>query len=187
MAVERKLLSVEELFKFLDLPENRDRRFELIKGVIYEVSPSKPRQTVCAIRIAHFLSAFVIPRDLGYVTGADGGYKLSSEDFFVPDAAFIAKSRLPKLPDEYFSIAPDLAVEVVFPNDSNAKVHRKAMRYLTLGTRLVWVVYPKDHLIHVYHPAADGAHVQEIGIDGTLDGGEVLPDFTLPARDIFPA
>jgi Uma2 family endonuclease len=125
----------------------------------------------------------VIPRDLGFVTGADGGFKLASKRVRLPDVGFIAKEHLSQLPGR-FEMAPDLVVEVVSPDED---VFKKVREYIAAGTRLVWTVYPDEKTVYVFRPA-EGAElrVQQFGLDDTLDGGDVLPGFTLPVREIFP-
>ena len=178
-----RLYTVEEFWEIARLPENEGRRLELEDGVIVEMASSSPVNTVTAMRIGHFLNAFVIPRDLGYVTGADGGFKLAPRRSRQPDVAFISKTRMPELPRE-FKIAPDLAVEVVSPDED---IFKKAREYLHAGTQLVWAVYPDEKTVYVFRLDTDGeVRSKPYGLDKTLDGGNVLPGFTLPVRDIFP-
>ncbi|MBZ0290616.1 MAG: Uma2 family endonuclease, partial [Anaerolineae bacterium] len=132
---------------------------------------------------------FVEEHDLGYTTTAEAGYVLfqnpdpeGNDTVFAPDVGFIAAERLPDgLPDGYVPFAPDLAVEVVSPNDKAADVQQKIATYLKYGTRLIWVFYPKTQSVVVH--TRDGAKTYTI--DDTLDGGEVLPGFRLPLRDVF--
>jgi Uma2 family endonuclease len=80
-----------------------------------------------------------------------------------------------------------LAVEVISPSESSNDVLTKVRRYVDAGTQLVWAVYPREQTVYVWKPVSDGGlHVQVFGIEDTLDGGEVLPGFTLNVRDIFP-
>lgn len=183
MVLREKLYTAEEFWEMARLPENEGRRLELEDGVIIEMAASKPINTVTAGRIIYFFNAFVIPRDLGYVTGADGGFKLASRRVRQPDVGFVSKQRLPSLPAN-FEIAPDIAVEVVSPDED---VFKKVREYIDSGTRLVWTVYPEEQTVYVFQPAdSDELRVQTFELDDTLDGGDVLPDFTLPVRDIFP-
>jgi Uma2 family endonuclease len=183
MAVQEKLYSAEEFWEIASLPENQERRLELEDGVIIDMGSSSPINTVTAMRIGHFLNVFVIPRDLGFVTGADGGFKLASKRVRLPDVGFISKKRISKLPKK-FEIAPDLAVEVVSPDED---IFKKANEYLRAGTRLVWAVYAEDRIVYVMTLNEVGAFVSlPYTINDTLDGGDVLPGFRLPVRDIFP-
>lgn len=183
MVLRDKIYTVEEFWQIARLPENEGRRLELEEGVIHEMPASSPLNTVVAGRIIHFLNAFVIPRGLGYVTSPDGGFKLSEGRARQPDAAFISKARLPQLPRE-FNLAPDLAVEVVSPAED---IFRKAYEYLRAGTRLVWAVYTDEKIVYVLRLDADGGlYSKPFDLESTLSGGEVLPGFSLPVREIFP-
>jgi Uma2 family endonuclease len=121
MAVEERRYTAEAFWEIAQLPENRDRRLELIDGVITEVAPSGQKNAVVAARIVYFLNAFVMSYSLGYVTGPDGSYTIDEHNVYQPDAAFISKFRHSELEGVEFPIAPDLAVEVVSPSErSNA-------------------------------------------------------------------
>ena len=182
MVLREKLYTAEEFWEIASLPEYDDCRVELEDGIIRKITPSTPINAVSAARVGSFLNAWVIPRDLGFVTGADGGYKLAEKRVRLPDVGFISKERLPKIPRR-FEIAPDLAVEVVSPDED---VFKKVREYIAAGTRLVWTVNPDEKTVYVFRPA-DGAElrVQQFGLDDTLDGGDVLPGFTLAVREIF--
>ena len=187
MVAQERLYTAEEFWEIALLPENADKRLALVDGEIIEMPPSSQINTVIAMRIGSFFNAFVIPRDLGYVTGADGGYTLTVHNARQPDVAFISKARHPVLEGVAFPIAPDLAVEVISPSESSNDVLKKVQRYIEAGTQLVWTVYPLEQTVYVWTPAPDGGlHVKTFGIEDTLDGGDVLPGFTLKVRDIFP-
>ncbi|MEO8397278.1 MAG: Uma2 family endonuclease [Chloroflexota bacterium] len=184
MALGEKLYTAEEFFEIAALPENEEKRLELDNGVIVDMGSSSRLNTVTAMRIGHFLNAFVIPRDLGYITGADGGFKLSSGRARRPDVGFISKSHGIKLVGIEFPIAPDLAVEIVSPDED---IFKKANEYLHSGGKLVWAVYATEKIVYVMHIDQDGGLKSfQFGIDDTLDGGDMLPGFTLPVKDIFP-
>lgn len=183
MELREKLYTADEFFEIAALPENEDRRLELEDGMIIEMASSSPINTVTAMRIGTFLNNFVLPKDLGYVTGADGGFKLAQRTTRIPDVAFIAKSRVSKLP-KHFDIAPDLAVEIVSEDED---IFKKAREYLRAGTKLVWGVYADEKEVYVFTLREDGdIHAQHFGIEDTLTGGDVLLGFMLPVRDIFP-
>ncbi|MCS6869909.1 MAG: Uma2 family endonuclease, partial [Anaerolineae bacterium] len=78
----------------LALPENAEKRLELLDGEIIEMSPASELPTVIAAEIVAYLRAFARQHSLGIVTGPDGGFQLSPTDVLAPDAAFIAAGRL---------------------------------------------------------------------------------------------
>lgn len=182
MVVQKKTYTLAEFEAISELPENRDRILELIEGEIVEKMPTNPYCSVIAVRVVQYMGIFVDEHDLGYVTGADGGYNISDENSFAPDVAFISKTRQPELPRRgYNPIPPDLAVEVISPSDSYTDVSKKVATYLRNGTQMVWVFDPGTELVAVH--TSDGA--KTLGKDDVLEGGDVLPGFRLPVSKIF--
>jgi Uma2 family endonuclease len=180
MAVQTTRYTVEEFDRFVELPENAEKLFEYIGGEIVEV-PSNPYVSHIASRINRRLGNFVEDRGLGYITDGQGGYMVSGERY-APDVAFLAKQKGPLAAKGYNPAPPDLAVEVLSSPNERDKIRLKIANYLAAGT-LTWVVDPDARIVEVYTP---GQRARRIGLDGTLDGGEVLPGFTLAVKDIFP-
>jgi Uma2 family endonuclease len=186
IAAERtQSMTAEEFFAFASLPENRDRRLELEDGEIVEMAPVRNINSVVGMRAGFYVSTHVYANDLGFVTGADGGYRIAPKTIRQPDVGFISKARAGKLNKVGFAVAPDLAVEVVSPDED---VLKKAREYLAAGTRAVWAIYAEDRIVLVITRRADGAYdVRELGIDDTLDGGDVLPGLQIPVKQLFPS
>lgn len=180
MAVQAQSMTVEEFDRFVDLPENADRLFEYIGGEVVEVV-SSARSSKIALRIGYFITGYLLQNDIGHATGADGGYRVGGERY-IPDVGFISRAHLPELPDlSYLPQAPELAVEVLSPSNTPHEMRVKIGNYLAAGT-VVWLVDPDLKRVEVYAP---GQPVQKIGLDGTLDGGTLLPGFALAVKDIF--
>jgi Uma2 family endonuclease len=166
--------------------DHPDSQYELLEGTIIEVTPSSASSSLVAAEILFLIRSHVRTTDSGHIVGADGGFTLAPNTVFSPDVGYISKERQPDVPERFFPIAPDLAVEVVSPTDSIKATHRKALLYLRYGTQLVWVVYPDDKVVDVYRPADDNkAIVETIEMNGTLDGGTVLLDLKISIREIF--
>ncbi len=181
MTVQEKLITADEL---LAMP-GYEKGYELVEGEVVKMAPSGTAHMVVSNWLSYLLTSHVEQHDLGLVTAAEGGYLLATEPDTVraPDVGFIAKTRLPTpLPVGYFPGAPDLAVEVVSPNDRASDIHDKVMDFLAAGTRLVWVVYPNSKTVTVHQPSA-GSTVYRLA--DSLDGGDVLPGLKLPVRDVF--
>jgi Uma2 family endonuclease len=159
------------------------RLYELVDGVLVEkVLASK--ESCLALWIGHRLCAYLEKNNVGIPFGADGPFRLRQGLVRLPDVSFISYEQLPEgLPDEaIISAYPDLAVEVLSENNTRGEVRRKLREYFLAGTRLVWVINPKTQTAEVY--TAPGRK-KRIGKTGTLDGGEVLPGFTLSLADLF--
>jgi len=179
MVTRENIYNAKAFFEIARLPENAERRLELEDGIIIEMAPSRPINTVIAIRIATFLNNHVLAHNLGYVTGADSGFKLTEGRVRMPDVGFVSIHRYPALPTE-FDAGPDLAVEIVSANED---VLKKIDEYLEAGTSLVWAVYPDEQVVHVFAPDRQW---QKLDVHGTLTGENVLPGFELPVKAIFP-
>ncbi|HLV36719.1 MAG TPA: Uma2 family endonuclease [Spirillospora sp.] len=184
MVVQQRVYTADEFWELVE-ETGSDERLELMDGVIFELPPSSPENTITAGRILGFLFSFVEDGNLGYVSGADGGYTLSSGTVLMPDVAFISRARVPHIPRE-FKGAPDLAVEVISPSETPRKVNDKTALYLANGARIVWNVYPADRIIEVWQATEDGGmKVHTLTVHEVLDGGDVLPGFRLPVSRIF--
>ncbi|MFN8529119.1 MAG: Uma2 family endonuclease [Anaerolineae bacterium] len=174
-------LTVEEFDRWILLHENVNRDWEYIAGEVVEVV-SNGRSSDIASRILIRLGAYVLDHDLGFMTTTDGGYMVMGERY-IPDVAFVSKSRQAEsLTVSYNPIAPDLAVEVLSPSNSEQEIRVKTVNYLAAGT-IVWIVDPALKRVEIYQA---GERVRLLSIDDTIDGGALLPGFALPVKSIFP-
>ncbi len=166
-----------------------ETRSELLDGRLAERPFASLICGVVGQRLAVALGNFIRATDAGVLVNAGTGFQLSRnpDTVLAPSIGFVAKDRLP---DDlsaligFFPGAPDLAVEIVSPGDTYNEVETKVARYLDAGTRLVWVVRPKQKRVEVHR--ADGSSAL-LSVDKILDGESVVPDFTLPIARIFGA
>lgn len=182
MVIREKRYTLAEFHEFSERAENSDRLFQLIGGKIVEKAGNFIPSQIAGW-ILTFINMYLLKNPIGYVTGADGSYVLSPDHEFMPDVGYISKESLPERPSRQVLRQPDLAVEVKSPTDSKRQTRLKAEDYLRFGTKLVWLVFPDEQRVEVYELDQD---VVEIGINGVLDSGDLLPAFKLPVRDIFP-
>lgn len=160
--------------------------WELINGEFVEMPAAGGRHGRLGVKISSRLEVFVSDRELGYVYDAQTGFVLSEQPptIRVPDVAFVQTERLPDGFDDggFLRVAPDLVVEIISPSDRMVNVLAKVVMWLEAGTSLLWQVNPIAQTVTVYTP--DGEPKVHT-VDDTLDGGELLPGFSLPVRDIF--
>ena len=157
---------------------------ELIRGELYPIMPAGTLHGVITSRLSAYLSFFVMENNLGEITAAESGFKLVNQSNVGADIGFIGKEKLAKfgIPDSFFPTAPDLAVEVISPSNSSEEISTKVEDYLSSGSRLVWIVYPKRKVVVVYRQTNTVSFLHETD---ELDGEDVLPDFKLPITKIF--
>ena len=157
---------------------------ELVDGCLVE-KPMGWEEAAIAGLIIQALLNFVRPRTLGTVLPPDGMLRLVPGLVRVPDVSFLARGKLTRYKhggQRGPSVAADLAVEVISKSNTKAEIARKLEEYFAAGTRLAWVVDPKTQTVRV-HTAPRESVV--LGLDGILDGGDVLPGFRLPVQDLF--
>jgi Uma2 family endonuclease len=125
-------------------------------------------------------------RGLAEVVGADTGFLISRDPDTVRSlgVAFVSQDRVNSIgvPKEYWPGAPDLAVEVISPNDTLNDVEEKVSDWLTAGTKLVWVVNPKLRTVALRRP---GPQITVLHDQDQLQGEDVLPGFACRVAELF--
>lgn len=180
MVVGTRKMTVQEFDQFVMLPENTDRLFEYIGGEVVEVVSNQKSSTLAA-RINGFLFMYLLQNNIGFLTSSDGGYMIAGERY-IPDVAFVSHDRQTEPSGEAYSdIPPDLVVEVLSPSNTSREMRVKVVNCLSMGVT-VWIVDPEQQQVEVYAP---GQRVTNVGLEGTLDGGDILPGFSLAVSDIF--
>ena len=159
---------------------------ELVEGVIYQMPPAGHDHGERAGNMFLFVAQFVRQHKLGKVYAAETGFilKRNPDTVRAPDVAFVTAVRAAAQTrrEGFFDGYPDLAVEVISPSETAEQIQAKVQDYLQAGTRLVWLVYPTTQTVTAYGSLQD---IRVYTIEDTLTGAEVLPDFSLPVRDIF--
>lgn len=180
--IQSKLMTADELLVF---PNNRFG-YELVRGELKKYMPAGNLHGFIASRIGRVLGNFVEDNDLGAVFAAETGFIIFNKPDTVraPDSAFVSTEQLLKhgLSGRYFPTAPALAVEVVSPFDRKKDIEEKNQDYLAAGTKLVWVIYPKNKIVAVHRQNKIVSILRETD---ELDGEEVLPNFSYSLEKLF--
>lgn len=101
-----------------------------------------------------------------------------------PDVSFTLKERLPEgKPSEGFEdFAPDLAIEIISPNEDKADLLRKIGEYFASGAKQVWLLFPETQTVKVY---TDPFEMRTLHAEDDIDGGTLLPSFRCKVRELF--
>ncbi len=169
----------------LDLHAKTGRLYELVDGVLVDKPMGLP-ESFLAMLLGRLLGNWVSPRNLGAVLGPDAMMRLAPEMVRLPDVAFARWDRFPNrqvqvhvpVPD----LVPDLAVEILSPSNTVDEIRRKRGEYFNRGTQVVWIIDPRARTVEVFTAPAVSTLLQQAD---TLDGGTVLPGFTLPLQQLF--
>jgi Uma2 family endonuclease len=176
------------LDEFLKLPETEPAS-EYVCGEVFQKAMPTIVHGVIQMLLSIVVGQFVLSNRLG-IAGSEIRCIFGPEGqgrAYVPDWMFIAAHRMPSddasANGPYYG-APDLAVEILSPDDRPRRVLSKVLFYLNHGVRLVWLIDPEDRVVTVYTPEdRDG---RTLATGDTLDGDDVLPGFRAPVDEVFP-
>jgi Uma2 family endonuclease len=165
-------------------------RYELVDGQLVERHMGMESSQI-GVNISSLLRPFIKEHKLGHVFGADASYQCFPNgpiDVRKPDVSFVRSGRFPgeKAPAGHCKIRPDLAVEVVSPNDSAYELEEKIEQYLSVNIPLIWVVYPPTRIVRIFRPGAsplgDSFALKQ---SDTITGEDVIPGFSCPVGAFF--
>ena len=179
MATVTKLLTADE---YSALPSSQWS--ELIDGVVIEMSPpgggrsQRQANVISLLRRAQVAGVGQALGELGCIL------RRKPDTVRAPDAAFIRKERVPAsgLPESYWIGAPDLAVEIVSPNDRPGEIQTKIREWIDAGARQVWILYGESRTVHVVRSLQDRVI---LSADELLEGGDAVPGFSCRVSELF--
>lgn len=184
--IYKKTMTTDEFF---DSPYSKG--FELVEGRIVTkgggIEPFMPTGALHGAiteELASRMSYFVRENKLGRVFAAETGFILDKNAVRGVDVSFVGKEKLDEfgITEKFFPAAPDLAVETISPGNSFDEIQDKIEAYLSAGTRLVWIIYPKQKMIHIHR---QGNVINVLRETDELDGEDVLPGFKVKLSEIF--
>jgi Uma2 family endonuclease len=160
-------------------------RYELVKGVLHEMSPSGKRHGLITSKLHYLLASYVYSKKLGQLTAAETGFKISTNPDTVkaPDIAFISNEKLKEDDnlDGYSMVMPELVVEVNSPYDVYNEIIDKVNDWLQAGVKEVWVVEPKSKTVVIHNINK----VRILKSYEELTSEAILPEFKCKVWEIF--
>ena len=181
MSEGAQLITAEDLQKFPD----DDYRYELVDGRLLRMSPVGWQHGKVVMRLGALLSRYVEDHDLGVVV-TEVGFKLASDPDTVraPDLAFVRRERIPPVdPRGFWQGPPDLAIEVLSPDDRVSEMGSKVEEYLLRGVVLVVVADPDEGTLSIHRRLTPPVVIRDG--DVRLELGELIPGFTCALGEIF--
>jgi Uma2 family endonuclease len=185
----RPPLGTGTVLDVLDSSVTRGRGVELIDGILVE-KPMGAEEDAVGTWLAAHIVFFAARENLGRTLGAQGGVRFSDGLVRIPDISFIRwdsvddPSELDPIPGPFLHVAPDLVVEVLSESNTPREMTIKLAEYAAAGVKLVWYVDPEAKTVTVYPKGRERGR-KVLGEGDTLDGGKVLPGFTLAVADLF--
>jgi Uma2 family endonuclease len=179
---EKKVWTDEE---FIALPDD-GHHYEIVNGELIDMGNSGALHGYICSLLLSTLMVYVLPKKLGVILDSSTAFKMKNGNKRSPDISFFAKERLQgleELPTGFLEGAPDLAVEVLSPGNTVEEIDDKLVEYFENGTRLAWVVNPRQQYILVYRSSQ--APDRLLKLNDSLDGEDVVIGFTAPIADLF--
>ena len=177
--VTTQLMTAQDLWQIGEAGEHA----ELIDGEIVQMAPPGGEHAIVQLRLGSIMLQYIDERRLGQAFG-EAGFILhrGPDTVLAPDLAYVEASRLPDDVTGFLPLAPDLAVEIISPSNTPGEIERKIAIYLQAGTRMIWVVYPRQRQVVVHAP---GEAPRVFAESDELPGGDVLPGLAIPVAGIF--
>lgn len=159
-----------------------DKLYEIVDGQPEEKEMPGARHGGICTRLAIALGLYLQANRLGELY-VETSFQIGRNER-IPDLAFVSATRMPPEgePDTKWPMPPDLAVEVISPNDLYERVYAKTMEYLAAGVQQVWLVSPEHHTVTMYRSAT---HITAFSGDSDLVSDDLFPGFRCPLREIF--
>ena len=179
-----RLMTADELLAMERVP---GKRYELVRGVLTEKAvPTGDPHAATVLRAGSVVMQYTDATDYGEARAGEPGYRLESDPDTVraPDVAWFAPGRIPPGTVGFPELTPDLCVEVASPSNSRSDrlLSDKAQMWLDFKAREVWVLNPEETTVTRYRP---GQTPVILGEDDVLDGGELLPGFSVSVWQLF--
>ena len=166
----------------MELALDPEKNYEIVNGVPEEKEMPGARHGMIAMRLAIRLGGFIEANQLGQAF-TEVNFKLVHNER-IPDLSFVAAGRIPAegVPEGVWQIPPDLAVEIISPNDLHEKVSSKVLEYLEAGVKQVWIVSPEIRTVTIFRSME---RVQVFAKDNVLESQDLLPGFRCPLTELF--
>lgn len=181
MVAERRVVTAADVWTMGD-----DAHVEVVNGELREMAAAGGRHGKVGGRFAGELYVYGTRTGTGDVYTSETGFVIQQSPtlLLVPDVVFIKTETLPnqKEPIGYFDTPPTVVVEVRSPSQRFPMMLEKVSQYLNFGVPLVWIANPEDRTIIAFY--LDGI-VRVYRSGDTLDGGDVLPEFSVPVDRFF--
>ena len=177
----KTLMSVEE---FDRLEEPDELSYELDEGELAVMTKPRPLHNRIAGNLYFELRVYLKTHPVGEVFNPENFFVLGQNTKRGPDVSLLRAERAQQLdPNADIPGAPDLAVEVLSPNDTVSAMRRKIRQYFAAGAQCVWVVYPETREVEVWREAAKPYVVlQETDL---LEAPDLLPGFSIRVGILF--
>ena len=168
------------------LPED-GYNHEVVNGELVMSPKNTWYHGLICVRLSAALVHFSSEHRLGAVLDSSTGFWMHNRNCRAPDISFVPKSRLTALgfkpkEERFFPGAPDLAVEILSPNNTRAEIDARLRDFFSSGTQLAWIINPETESVEICRSLTQR---KLLGSGAFLEGEDLLPGFRYPLADLF--
>ena len=184
LSLPEKIQKIWTNAEFSALPDGN--HYEIVNGELINMGNSGALHGYICSLLVMALMNYILPKKLGVILDSSTAFTMKNGNKRSPDISFVSREKLEgleELPDGFLDGSPDLAIEVLSPNNTIAEIDQKIVEYFENGARLVWVINLKQNYVLVYRSAKEPDRLLK-GTD-SLDGEEIISGFTMPLSELF--
>lgn len=159
--------------------------YEVVDGELQMSPKNSPEHGFICTELSFALNAHVKRQKLGAVFDSSTGFWMENENCRAPDISFVSKEQLRRLKrpaNSFFRFAPDLAIEVLSPNNTRAEIQERLRDFFSSGTKLAWIIDPEAKSAEICYSLEKR---RLVGPNGELNGEEVVPGFQIKLSELF--
>ena len=159
--------------------------YEVVNGELVMSPKNSPKHGQICARLLTALSIHATNQKLGALFDSSNGFWMDNENCRAPDISFVSKEHLTGLKEpteSFFRFAPDLAIEVLSPNNTRAETQERLKDFFASGTRLAWIIDPESKSAEICYSLEER---KLVGPNGELNGEDVVPGFRFKLAELF--
>ncbi|MBL8233747.1 MAG: Uma2 family endonuclease [Bryobacterales bacterium] len=163
------------------LRSHEDSSYEFEDGELIPLSSPSYAHQLLESELLHWLKLHFRKHGLGDVL-SNVDFRFSEESVRQPDISAVFVETRARLDVSRVPVpgAPDIAIEIVSPNDAASDINHKVRLYLRAGCREVWIVYMSDRQVQIWRHGGCRTFEEDSVLESTA-----LPGFALPVNDLF--
>jgi Uma2 family endonuclease len=171
------------LEEYLALPDVKPY-VELMDGEVFEKPMANRRHGRIVAYLIHLLQTYLDRTQEADVETEVRHHETDDDWVFLPDVSVTLRSRTMANPqmEGLVTVLPDLAIEVLSPDDRPGRLHRRIEHYMRSGVPLLWVVDPDEERVTIWRP---GQPMSSASAPEKLSAEPVLQSFELDLEAMF--
>jgi Uma2 family endonuclease len=171
-----------EQFQKRYLNREDGNKYEWVNGVVIKTKRTMDQSQYLILRnLRRIFTQLLVEKKV------TGGFEAEVETFFLkgnfrrPDISYFTEEQEDKMANGELQQIPPFVIEIISNNDQMNNVEDKMLDYQAAGVQVVWQIFPKQQVIHVYH----GDQMTRHKAGQVVSAAPVLPEFRTGVEEVF--